>query len=361
VSRQLRGREQALTLQTEAGFKAGSYLTGTKFARLTLQSVALGVGALLAIDNKISAGAIFAASFLIARALQPIEQLVGTWRPIVQARGGYASLDTLLEAAGSKPEATRLPPPTGALTLEGVTLLNEARDGAVLNAISFAVQPGEVVAIVGPSGAGKSTLARAIAGAIGIERGSIRFDGAERRDWDPERLAAHVGYLPQDVLLMAGSIKDNVSRFAAELGGDQGEIDAATVAAAKKVGAHELILRLPGGYDHQLGAGGRGLSLGQAQRVALARAAYGNPAILTLDEPNAHLDSEGDTRLTAAIAELKKEGRTVLIVSHKMSILPVVDKLMVLRDGKVELFGPRDEIMAKIAPQNVRRVGTQAA
>jgi ATP-binding cassette subfamily C protein len=361
VSRQLRGREQALTLQTEAGLKAGSYLTGTKFARLVLQSVALGVGALLAIDNKISAGAIFAASFLIARALQPIEQLVGTWRPIVQARGGYASLDALLEAAGGKPEATRLPPPTGALTLEGVTLLNEARDGAVLNAVSFAVQPGEVVAIVGPSGAGKSTLARAIAGAIGIERGSIRFDGAERRDWDPERLAAHVGYLPQDVLLMAGSIKDNVSRFAAELGGNQGEIDAAAVAAAQKVGAHDLILRLPGGYDHQLSAGGRGLSLGQAQRVALARAAYGDPAILILDEPNAHLDSEGDTRLIAAIGELKKERRTVLIVSHKLSILPVVDKLMVLRDGKVELFGPRDEIMAKIAPQNVRRVGTQAA
>jgi len=361
VARQLRQREAMLAAQTEASFAAGSYLTATKFTRLSLQSLALGLGALLAVDNLISGGAIFAASFLIARALAPIEQLIGTWKTIVQARQSYQNINTLLEGNLALPEPTRLPPPRGAIALEGVTVLNEARDGAILNAISLRIEPGEVVAIVGPSGAGKSTLARTIAGALPADRGTIRLDGADTRDWDPEQLAHHIGYLPQDSALFAGSVAENIARFAGELGEDRAAIDAAVVAAAGKVGADPLIRHLSGGYDHQLKLGGRGVSAGQAQRIALARAVYGDPRILILDEPNAHLDAEGDAALVAALAKLKEEGRTILIVSHKLGILPVVDKMLVLREGRAEMYGPRDEVMAKLTPPNVRRVAPPSA
>ncbi|MDT8758634.1 type I secretion system permease/ATPase [Sphingomonas psychrotolerans] len=356
VARQLRQREAMLVAQTEASFAAGGYLTATKFTRLALQSLALGLGALLAVDNLISGGAIFAASFLIARALAPIEQLIGTWKTIVQARQSYQSLNALLEGSVAQPAPTRLPAPLGAVLLEGVTVLNETRDGAILNAVSLRIEPGEVVAIVGPSGAGKSTLARTIAGALPPDRGTIRLDGADTRDWDPEQLARHIGYLPQDSALFGGSVAENIARFAGELGEDRAAIDAAVVTAAGKVGADPLIRRLPNGYDHQLKLGGRGVSAGQAQRIALARAVYGDPRILILDEPNAHLDSEGDAALVAALAALKAEGRTILIVSHKLGILPVVDKMLVLREGRAEMYGPRDEILPKIAPPNVRRV-----
>ena len=244
----------------------------------------------------------------------------------------------------------------GNLQLEQVSVLNDARDGAILNAVSLNVAAGEVLAIVGPSGAGKSTLARAIAGARLADRGTIRFDGAAQQDWDPEQLARHIGYLPQDSVLFAGTIKENICRFATELGDDPAEIDPAVIAAAEKVGAHDLILRLPAGYDHMLQLGGRGLSAGQAQRIALARAVYGDPALLILDEPNAHLDAEGDSQLIAALTRLKAAGTTVLIVSHKLSILPVVDKMLVLRDGRVEHLGPRDEVLPKVSPANIRRV-----
>ncbi|VVT02274.1 Alkaline protease secretion ATP-binding protein AprD [Sphingomonas sp. EC-HK361] len=356
VARQLRQREAMLVAQTEANFAAGGFLTLTKFVRLALQSLALGLGALLAVDNLISAGAIFASSFLIARALAPIEQLIGTWRPIIQSRQSYRSLETLLDTAPPLAASTHLPPPRGAVSLEGVTVLNDARDGALLQAITLSVAPGEVVAIVGPSGAGKSTLVRAIAGALLPDRGTVRFDGADARDWDPERLARHIGYLPQDSALFAGSIAENIARFDGEIGAPREGVDAAIVAAATSVGADPLIRRMTNGYDHQLRLGGRGISAGQAQRIALARAVYGNPQILILDEPNAHLDAEGDAALVAALGALKAKGRTILIVSHKLGILPVVDRILVLRDGRVEMFGPREEVLPRIAPANVRRV-----
>jgi ATP-binding cassette subfamily C protein len=361
VARQLRQRNAMMVLQTEASFSAGGYLTTTKFIRLALQSLALGLGALLAVDNQISAGAIFASSFLIARALAPTEQLIGNWKNLLQARSSYRNLDALLNQAGATGETTRLPALRGDLQLEQVSVLNDARDGAILNAVSLNVAAGEVLAIVGPSGAGKSTLARAIAGARLADRGTIRFDGAAQQDWDPEQLARHIGYLPQDSVLFAGTVKENICRFTTELGDDPAEIDAAVIAAAEKVGAHDLILRLPAGYDHMLQLGGRGLSAGQAQRIALARAVYGDPALLILDEPNAHLDAEGDSQLIAALARLKAAGTTVLIVSHKLSILPVVDKMLVLRDGRVEHLGPRDEVLPKVSPANIRRVVPQAA
>ena len=199
-------------------------------------------------------------------------------------------------------------------------------------------------------------MVRAIAGALLPDRGTVRFDGADARDWDPERLARHIGYLPQDSALFAGSIAENIARFEGEIGAPRADVDTAVVAAATSVGADPLIRRMTNGYDHQLRLGGRGISAGQAQRIALARAVYGNPQILLLDEPNAHLDAEGDAALVASLGALKARGRTILIVSHKLGILPVVDRILVLRDGRVEMFGPRDEVLPRIAPANVRRV-----
>lgn len=356
VSRQLRERSAMLTAQTEASFAASGYLTMTKFVRLALQSLALGLGALLAIDNQISGGAIFAASFLIARALAPVEALIGAWKGLAAAFISYRSIESLLGGAHRAAAHTQLPPPSGALLIEDVTIVNEARDGAIVFGASFALAAGEVLAIVGPSGAGKSTLLRAIAGALAVDRGAVRLDGANMQDWDPERLARHIGYLPQETALFAGTVKENIARFRNETEGDSAAIDAAVVNAARKVGAEDLILGLSGGYDHLLQLGGRGLSAGQAQRIALARAAFGDPALLLLDEPNAHLDSDGDIRLTNAIAAMKREGQTVIIISHKLSILPVVDKLLVLKGGRIDMFGRRDEILPKIAPPNVHRM-----
>lgn len=354
VARQMRFRQSMIRAQTEASFSSGGYLALAKFTRLTLQSLALGTGAMLAIDNRISGGAIFAGSFLIARALQPIEQMIGSWKGVVQIRQAYANLNSLLDATNLT-DKTQLAPPTGSMTLEGVTIFNDTRDGAIINSISLSILPGEVVAVIGPSGAGKSTLARTIAGAIMADRGTIRFGHADSRDWDPEILARHIGYLPQDAVLFAGTVAENIARFGTEFEKDKGQLDAAIIGAAEKVGAAGLIGRLPNGYDYQLQLGGKGVSVGQAQRIALARAVFGNPAILVLDEPNAHLDSDGDNALTAALTALKADGRTILIVSHKLGILPVVDKILVLRDGRIDLFGPRDEVIAKMVPPNLRR------
>ena len=359
VGRQLRERQSMVALQTEANFSGGGYYVATKFVRLSLQSLALGLGAWLAVRGEISAGAIFAASFLIARALQPIEQLIGAWKALATARTCYTALDELLAGDIHSFAPTVLPAPRGKVEAEAVTIFNERRDGAIVNGVTFSVQPGEVIAIIGPSGAGKSTLVRTLAGAIPIDRGAVRFDGASATDWEPERLAQHIGYLPQDSVLFPGTVAENIARFSAELGGERGDVDQAVVAAADAVGAGELIRRFPGGFDHPLGAGGRGLSAGQAQRVALARAMFGDPAVLILDEPNSHLDGEGDAALVKALGEAKARGRTVLIVSHKLGVLPVVDRILVMRDGRAEFFGPRDEVLAKIMPAAPRQVAKQ--
>jgi ATP-binding cassette subfamily C protein len=207
------------------------------------------------------------------------------------------------------------------------------------------------VAIVGPSGAGKSTLVRALAGGLVPTAGIIRYDGADQRNWDSEELARYIGYMPQEPSLFTGTIKENISRFAGLLGEDDHEIDEAAVAAAQAAGAHDMILRLPGGYDHRLGLGGRGLSVGQAQRVALARALFRNPTYLMLDEPNANLDAEGDQQLIERLGTLKAQGTTILVVAHRLSVLPIIDKLMVIRDGRLAMFGPRDQIIAQITPR----------
>ncbi|KAA9011209.1 type I secretion system permease/ATPase [Sphingobium limneticum] len=305
VTRQLRQREAMIATQAQAGLSAGSFLALSKFIRLALQSLALGLGALLVIDNLISAGAIFAASFLIARALQPIEQLIGTWKPLIQARQQYRDIQALLATHATGSVKTALPAPLGHISVENVSVMSDGQDGALLQNVSFCIAAGEIIAVIGPSGAGKSTLVRAMAGALLPDRGKISFDGSHAQDWDPELLARHIGYLPQDSALLAGSIADNIARFSIELEQDKPALDAAVIVAASKVGADMLIRRLSDGYDHQLKPGGKGISAGQAQRIALARAVFGDPAILILDEPNAHLDTEGDAALIMTIGTLK--------------------------------------------------------
>ncbi|MDQ3144166.1 MAG: type I secretion system permease/ATPase [Pseudomonadota bacterium] len=346
-------RRAMMELQTDAGMTSAKLTAHSKFVRLLLQSLALGVGALLAIDAKVSPGAVFASMFIVGRALAPIDQLVGGWRSIIQARGAIAVLDELFGATPPDVARTRLPAPMGRLDIEGLTVVGQGQKPILYN-IGFRVEPGEVVAIVGPSGAGKSTLVRAIAGAIRATGGHVRFDGAEQRDWDPEQLADHVGFMPQETRLFAGTIKDNISRFRGLTGEPAHELDEDAVAAATLAGAHEMILQLPGGYDNMIQLGGGGLSAGQAQRIALARALFRGPRYVILDEPNASLDAEGDSQLTVTLEQLKKRGTTILVVAHRLSVLPVVDKLLVIRDGRLAMYGARDEVLRKIAPQQQR-------
>jgi ATP-binding cassette, subfamily C, bacterial exporter for protease/lipase len=359
IARQLRLRRKMMALQTEASFALSSFASLSRFVRLSLQSLGLGLGALLAMDNLISGGAIFAASFLISRALAPIEQLIGTWKTLAQARAGYRNLDQLLRNVAPEHPRTNLPAPRGELSVEGLTLRRAGRETPILDGISFRLGAGDVVGIVGPSGAGKSTLLNVISGAIAPTAGIVRFDGADREDWDPDRLGSMLGLMPQQPSLLAGTVKENIARFSTEVEENQAVVDEQVILAATKAGAHDLILQLEGGYDYLLSNGGTNLSSGQAQRVALARSLFGEPAVLMLDEPNAHLDSNGDAGLLATIKQLKDKGVTVLIVSHRLSILPVVDKLMVIRAGKLEMFGPRDEVLAKIMPGGIRPVASQ--
>ena len=352
VSRHLAERSAAARLQAEASFATGGYMAVTRFVRLFLQSLALGIGAWLAIEGKLSAGSIFAASFLVARALSPLESMLGAWKGIGQARGAWRSLDTLLQRPAAT-AVTVLPPPEGALEVERLVVMKPRGEGAILQGLGFRLAAGEVVAIIGPSGAGKSTLLRTISGAGGAYSGAIRFDGAEMKDYDLERLAQRLGYLPQDTGLFSGTVKENIARFASYLDQDPTEIDEKVIAAAKACGVHDMILRLTDGYDTMLGLGGKGLSAGQAQGVALARALYAQPRLLLLDEPNAHLDSEGELRLLETLRQQKAQGVSALIVAHRTGILAAVDRLMVMRDGRIELYGPRDEVLARLTSSNV--------
>jgi ATP-binding cassette subfamily C protein len=353
VARHLAERSAAARLQAEASFATGGYMAVSRFVRLFLQSLALGVGAWLAIDGKLSAGSIFAASFLVARALAPLESMLGAWKGIGQARNAWRSLDTLLQRPAAT-DLTVLPQPEGALEVDRLVVMKPRNEGYILQGLGFRLSPGEVVAVIGPSGAGKSTLLRTIAGAGGPYSGAIRFDGAEMKDYDLERLAQRIGYLPQETALFSGTVKENIARFATHLGQDAAEVDEKVIAAAKTCGMHDMILRLQDGYDTMLGLGGKGLSAGQAQGVALARAIYGEPRLLLLDEPNAHLDSEGEVKLLETLRQQKAQGVSALIVAHRTGVLAAVDRLMVMRDGRIELFGPRDEVLARLAaPANV--------
>lgn len=349
IARQLKERGVAVAAQSDAQFVGGAYSGTIKFLRLILQSLALGLGAFLAVQGEISAGAIIAASVLLSRAVQPVELVVGAWNGIVQARQAWANLTELFAStAGQDAERTALPEPRGELTVEGVGVRAPVGDKPLLKHLAFTVAPGEVLGVIGPSGAGKTTLARILAGGMSPDVGKVRLDGADYAAWDPERLARHIGYLPQDSILFAGTIKENISRFSGALAESAESVDAKAVAAAKAAGVHEMILRLPQGYDTPLGPGGRGLSAGQSQRVALARALYGDPCLLIFDEPNSHLDMDGETALLNAVKSAKARGAAIILIAHRTGVLAVADRLLVLKEGAIEGLGPRDEIAARL-------------
>lgn len=331
-----------LRMQAVASDRAGWIGSLTKFVRQAMQSLALGLGALLVIEGNITGGMMIAASLLVGRSLAPVEQLIGSWRALISAQASYRRLDALLRAHPARTPHMPLPRPAGQLVLESCTVVAPGDGVPILRAVSFAVNAGDVVAIIGPSASGKSTLARLVAGAWPAAGGVVRLDGAALTQWDREQLGPWIGYLPQDIELFEGTVAENIARM--------GEVDAdAVVLAAQRVGMHEAILRLPQGYDTPLGEGGSRLSGGQRQRVGLARALYGDPSMVVLDEPNSNLDDTGEAALLAAIRELKARDCTVLMVTHRLSAIGVVDKILVLGEGQVRLYGPRDQVLAVLS------------
>ncbi|HZB55293.1 MAG TPA: type I secretion system permease/ATPase [Reyranella sp.] len=321
-----------------AGDVGGAILATTKFVRFFVQVAILGVGAWLVINSHLTAGVMIAASILLGRALAPVELAIGMWRSFAAARLCYARLKTAIVQNPAPPPRTRLPAPRGKLSVEAVSYLVPNGAKLVLSDISCSVEPGEVLAVIGPSGAGKSTLCRLMVGLALPNVGQVRLDGSPIHHWDSEQIGRHVGFLPQDVELFAGSVRDNIARM-------QAAEDEAVVSAARLAHAHDMIQHLPQGYDTWIGDGGVRLSGGQRQRIGLARAVFGAPRFIVLDEPNASLDQAGETALTTAIADLKGTGVALVIVGHRPSTLSVADKVLVLKDGRVAMVGERDEVL----------------
>ena len=357
AARQLAQRSLGLSQLATSQFSGSRYSAISRFVRLFVQSASLAVGALLAIAGEISAGAIIAGSILLGRALQPVDSMVGGWSTLSGAR---AALARLAESLGQPSDAdrirTQLPKPQGRLALEQVGVRTPEGTVILFN-ISFALEPGEVIGIIGPSGSGKTTLAKVIVGAVEPQAGTVRIDGAQRSDWDPNMLGRHIGYLPQEPSLLEGTISDNISRFSRWNADGPADLDAQVVAAAKMAGVHELILQLPQGYDTRIGQTGAGLSAGQSQRIALARAFFGDPSLLVLDEPNAFLDAEGEAALMRGIVASTQRGATVLIVAHRPSVLESAGRLLVLESGRIKFFGPKRDVIAKLtAPRGKETV-----
>jgi PrtD family type I secretion system ABC transporter len=352
VGRLATDRQYALGLATRQQFDNGRYTALAKFVRLFLQSVALGLGAWLAIGNQITVGSIIAASVLVSRALQPIEILVGSWANIGQARQALTTLGSLLSEASGDAAATgrfALPAPKGNLSVRDMTVSSPTPGARPLLAdITFEIKAGEFIGIIGPSGAGKTTLARVLAGALTADEGIVRIDGSDMRDWDPERLALHIGYLPQDAGLLPGTIAENISRFSVSRGESAETVNANVLHAAQCAGVHDLIVALPGGYDRRISWGGEELSTGQRQRIAFARALYGDPALLVLDEPNSALDAEGDAALTRALATMRARGSTVLMITHRAPLLADATRLLLLVNGMTSMFGEYQQVLAAL-------------
>jgi len=344
ASRWTRLNEQALAEQRRATRYGAALSSSSKFMRQFIQSAMLALGAYIVIDQQVTPGVMMAATILLGRALAPVEQLVAGWRVMVEARAAWRRLDALFSSEVEQ-TATELPAPQGRLRAENVVFGVRSLPRPIIRGASFELVPGESLGIVGPSASGKSSLARLIIGVWRPSAGTMRLDGADISTWPREHLGAHIGYLPQDVELFPGTVTQNIARL--------GEPDAAAVIrAAQRAHVHELILRLPNGYDTELGESGGALSPGQRQRIALARALYGDPRLVVLDEPNANLDLEGNEALIATLRLLKQEHVTTVVVAHRPSLLTSVDKVLVMRDGAIEAFGPRSEVL----PRVVKRV-----
>jgi len=314
-----------------------------------VQTGVLAAGAWLAIEKQISPGSMMAASIIIGRALAPVEQIVGQWKRILACRGAYSRLRELMDDFPQQAAPVNLPAPQGHIEVAQVVIVPPSGVRPSVRGVSFSVAPGNSVAIVGASGSGKSSLARALAGVWELRAGEIRIDGAALNQWDRNKLGKSVGYLPQDVELFAGTVADNIARLET--------VDSrAVVAAAKAAGAHDVILRLPQGYDTPIGEGGLALSGGMRQRVGLARALYGDPRLIVLDEPNSNLDEEGERALGQAISQMKEAGRTVMVVTHRPQLLAYVDKVLVMSFGTALAFGDRDDVIARMRGNRVAAV-----
>jgi PrtD family type I secretion system ABC transporter len=337
-------QHRAVTIERGAAAAEASnmYNDIIKAVRMGMQVLIVAIGAALILQGKIHSGMLFANMILASRALQPIEKIVGSWEPLNNMFRSYGRLNNLLDKAEAPAAATALPRPAGKLSVEGVNFAPPAVQRLVLANVNFAVDPGEVLGVIGPSGAGKSTLARLLVGIWRPLNGVVRLDGADVFTWDRADFGRYVGYLPQDTELFAGTVRDNIARFRADVSDEE------VVRAAQLAGVHDLILRMSKGYDTDVGEGGVVLSAGQRQRVGLARAMLGNPAFVVLDEPNANLDAEGEEALMRAVDASKANGATVVIISHKPSVFRAADKMLVLREGRVELFGPKDQVMARL-------------
>ncbi len=342
LRRWARDRDRMIELQALASDRAAMMSSIIRFLRLAMQSLVLGLGAYLVIERSATVGAMFAASILLSRALQPVEQIVGSWRNLVSARAAFGRIRELLSAAAPQESGLSLPRPTGRIAVEGLSYAAPDSNRPILRAISLRIEAGEVLGVIGPSGAGKSTFARQIIGVLAPSAGVVRLDGADVALWPRASLGRHVGYLPQDIELFADTVAANISRFNA---GD----DEAVIRAAQMAGVHEMTLRLPKGYDTEVGEGGAILSGGYRQRIGLARAVYGDPSLVVLDEPSSNLDNDGDVALAHCVARLKQRGTSVIIVSHRPDTLAVADKILCLREGMVDMFGSRAEVIAQFA------------
>ena len=336
-----RDNSEMLTLQAGASTISGRITAASKFFRLLLQIGMLGTGAWLVLGAEITPGVMIAGSILMARALAPVEQAIGSWRTMVAARAAYRRIKAQLAVAPMPDQSMVLPPPTGKLSVEGVMYAHPGTTEPMLQGITFALDPGETLGLIGPSASGKTTLARLLVGNLRPRVGHVRLDGADIAEWDSADRGQYVGYLPQDVELFSGTVKENIAR----MGTASPE---AVVEAAQTAGVHEMVLRLTGGYDTEIGEAGAVLSGGERQRIAFARAIYDNPKFVVLDEPNASLDHAGEEALLNAIDKLRDQGVTLIVIAHRPSILRHVDKVLVLNEGKIQTFGPRDEVLPKV-------------
>ena len=340
-NRWMESRINMLQNQSIASDRAGGVLASSRFVRMGLQVIMLATGGYLAVQDLISPGAMIAASIIMGRALAPVEMAVSQWKNFVSARDSYKRLRDLINGQPQVEEKMDLPDPVGQLDLDKVAVRPPDSDNVVLANLSLSFAPGTITGIIGPSGSGKSSLARVIVGVWPVLRGSVRCDGANIDNWSSEKLGPFIGYMPQDVELFSGTVAQNISRFQ-ESGSEE------IILAAQKAGVHELILNLPKGYDTDIGAGGQALSGGQRQRVALARAIYKSPRIIVLDEPNSNLDAAGEKALAETILTAKGSGSTVIVISHRPSLLASTDKIAVLNKGSIAKYGDRDQVLNEL-------------
>jgi ATP-binding cassette subfamily C protein EexD len=342
--RWLARHQDVIALQAQASYKGGLIASISKTFRILLQSLALGLGAYLAMTREITPGLMIAGSILLGRALAPIDMLIGTWKGFLAAQTAYERLNQLLTAIPATPETMLLPKPLGHIRAENLVVAAPGSRAPILKGLNFEAEAGMQIGVIGPSAAGKSTLARALLGLWPALSGAMRLDGADVHGWDRAELGPHIGYLPQDIELFEGTINENIARF--------GEVNPEwVVSAAQMAGVHEMILRLPEGYDTVISGASGVLSGGQMQRVGLARALYGDPALIVLDEPNSNLDDQGEAALADALAKLKQRGATVFLITHRTQVLARMDKILFLREGSVQMFAPPAEVFAKIYPQ----------